>query len=60
MRMWWALGAAIWAVLLVVIVALCRVAANADRAAANAFAAMQQRERRKLYKLSIQHRDHAA
>ncbi len=58
--MWWALGGAIWAVLLVVIVALCRVAATADRAATNAFAAMQLRQRQKLYTFSIQRRDHAA
>jgi hypothetical protein len=55
--MWWLLGAAIWAVLLVVILALCRVAANADQAASKAFAAM---ERQKLYTLAIEGRDTAA
>lgn len=58
--MWWLLGAAIWAMLLVILVALCRVSANADRAASNAFAAIEQAERQKLYTLSVKHRDEAA
>jgi hypothetical protein len=58
--MWWLLGAAIWAVLLVVILALCRVAANADQAASKAFAAMERSERQKLYTLAIEGRDTAA
>lgn len=58
--MWWLLGAAIWVVLLVIVIALCRVAANSDRAATKAFAEMERRERQKLYTLSVEHRDHAA
>jgi hypothetical protein len=58
--MWWLLGAAIWLVLLAIVIALCRVAANADRAATNAFAVIERRERRKLYTLSVERRHHAA
>lgn len=58
--MWWLLGAAIWAVLLVIIIALCRVAANADQAASKAFAAMERAERQKLYPLAVERRDRAA
>lgn len=58
--MWWLLGAAIWIVVLVVVVALCRVSANADRAASNAFAAIERAERQKLYALSVKRRDQAA
>lgn len=58
--MWWLLGTAIWAVLLVVIIALCRVAANADRAASKAFAAMERAGRQKLYTLAVERRDRAA
>jgi uncharacterized membrane protein YvbJ len=58
--MWWLLGVAIWAVLLVVIIALCRVAANADRAASKAFAAIERAERQKLYTLAVERRDRAA
>lgn len=58
--MWWLLGAAIWAVLLVVIIALCRVAANADQAASKAFAAMERAERQKICKFAIERRDRAA
>jgi hypothetical protein len=58
--MWWLLGAAVWAVLLVILVALCRVSANADQAASNAFVAIEQAERQKLYTLNVKHRDEAA
>ena len=58
--MWWLLGATIWAVLLVVIIALCRVAANADRAAGKAFAAMERAQSQKLYTLAVERRDRAA
>lgn len=49
-----------WAVLLVVIIALCRVAANADHAASKAFAAMERAERQKLYTLAVERRNRAA
>ena len=58
--MWWLLGAAIWAVLLVIVVALCRVAANADRAASKAFAAMERAERQEVPALAVKGRDEAA
>lgn len=58
--MWWLLGVAIWAVLLVVIIALCRVAASADRTASKAFDAMERAERQKLYTLGVERRDRAA
>ena len=55
--MWWLLGAAIGVVLLVVVLALCRVAANADQAASKAFAVI---EGQKLHTLAINGRDEAA
>lgn len=58
--MWWLLGAAIWVVLLAVVIALCRVAASADHAATNAFAEIARRERQKLYILPVERRHHAA
>ena len=58
--MWWLLGAAIWAVLLLIVVALCRVAANADQAATKAFAAMERAERHKVPTLVVKGRDEAA
>ena len=58
--MWWLLGAAIWAVLLVIVVALCRVAANADHAASKAFAAMERAESHKVPTLGVKGRDEAA
>ncbi len=58
--MWWLVGAAVWAVLLVVIIALCRVAANADHAASKAFAAMERAEPQKLYTLAVERRNRAA
>ncbi len=58
--MWWLLGAAIWVVLLIVVIALCRVAANADQAASNSFAGMERAERQKLYTLTVERRDKAA
>ncbi len=58
--MWWLLGAAIWVVLLMIVIALCRVAANADRAATNAFAEIERCERQKLYTLSVERCHHAA
>ena len=58
--MWWLLGAAIWAVLLVIVIALCRVAAGADQAATKAFAAIERAKRQKLYTLAVKRRDEAA
>ena len=58
--MWWLLGAAIWAVLLVIVIALCRVAANADQAATKAFATIERAKRQKLYTLAVKRRDEAA
>ena len=58
--MWWLLGAAIWAVLLVTVVALCRVAATADGAATKAFAAIERAERQKLYTFAAKPHDKAA
>lgn len=58
--MWWLFGAAIWAMLLAVVIALCRVASNADQGASKAFAATERAERQKLYTLDIERRDEAA
>lgn len=58
--MWWLLGAAIWATLLAVVIALCRVAANADQAASKGLAAMERAEGQKLYIVGAKRRDEAA
>lgn len=46
--------------LLAVVIALCRVASNADQGASKAFAATERAERQKLYTLDIERRDEAA
>ena len=46
--------------LLAVVIALCRVAANADQAASKGFAAMERAERQKLYIVDVKRRDEAA
>jgi hypothetical protein len=46
--MWWMVGIAIWVMLLAVIVALCRVAKNADRRMADSFEEMLAERRQKV------------
>jgi hypothetical protein len=53
--MWWALGIAIWAVLLLVVVALCRAAADADLGMGKAHNKMLRRRMP-----GAKHQDHAA